>query len=661
MINQPLDQQINNAEGLGIRQLTQMQQTNPELVVGVALENLKQELMASERQRQMDMMKDSAPSDVIGQTYNEVAAMMGGGGQAPMGQAPMGQAPMGQAPMGQAPMGLPGLPTDNMAMQTAAQGGIIGYEEGGLLDGVANYISQYKQYMAGLASASTEEEKQERRRLWKIIQDRFDSTIVTEAHQKMSTEGQSGMDGMAGGGIVSLQEGGLLNQGDKTETGEIIVAMAGPNNGVPVTEEEYLVFMETGQLPPNRNATFDNNETFLDAEGTISDEDYTRRMRNEELRGNAQDSSQSVVDAYLGNNGEGIASVVPPSESVDPQGQGIPSSLNTSVDNTQTTEIYGGDGPDFLESMTKSFEEDPVDFAANSLMALSAAVPALRLTRGLLGLAARNKSLSLFMAGLGTKIYNSDYVQEQLKTLDLGEDLEAVTAEIAKATDTGASIDITEGDSQAPRSDEETLTEIARAIKDGSASPRVSSPEGNKDDGEGAADEEGGNNWLGKTMGVLELLGQGAGASEGYEFSKINEAEAAKQAVAEANEFDMEKQQAIIDQRRLEAADINELRRIIARQEGLEEARPRIVEEIKDSQGYLDKEKELKETYDKWLWGTGYDEAAVSAGLAEYIIKQANVKLRIIGEQYDPETGGVNSIGTSADTAGSRFIITESN
>ena len=217
MINQPLDQQIDNAEGLGIRQLMQMQQTNPELVVGVALENLKQELMAGERQRQMDMMKDSASPDVIGQTYNEVAAMMGGGGQAPMGQAPMGQAPMGQAPMGQAPMGLPGLPTDNMAMQTAAQGGIIGYEEGGLLDGVDNYISQYKQYIAGLASASTEEEKQERRRLWKIIQDSFDSTIVTEAHQKMSTEGQSGMDGMAGGGIVSLRKGGFLAIGDETE------------------------------------------------------------------------------------------------------------------------------------------------------------------------------------------------------------------------------------------------------------------------------------------------------------------------------------------------------------------------------------------------------------------------------------------------------------
>ena len=351
-------------------------------------------------------------------------------------------------------------------------------------------------------------------------------------------------------------------------------------------------------------------------------------MKWQELKAKGQASSQRAVDAYLGNDGEGIASVVPPSESADPQGQGIPSSLDTSVDNTQTTEIYGGDGPDFFESMTKSYEEDPVNFAANSLMTLSAAVPALRLTRGLLGLAARNKSLSLFMAGLGTKIYNSDYVQEQLKTLDLGEDLEAVTTEIAKATDTGTSIDVTEGDSQAPRSDEETLTEIARAIKDGSASPRVSSPEGNKDDGEG------GNNWLGKTMGVLELLGQGAGASKGYEFSKINEAEAAKQALTEANEFDMEKQQALLDQRRLEAADINELRRIIARQEGLEEARPRIVAGI---------------------------EAAVSAGLAEYIIKQANAELKIIGEQYYPEKGVVSSIGTSTDTAGSRFTITESN
>jgi hypothetical protein len=650
MINQPLDQQIDNAEGLGIRQLMQMQQTNPELVVGVALENLKQELMAGERQRQMDMMKDSASPDVIGQTYNEVAAMMGGGGQAPMGQAPMGQAPMGQAPMG-----LPGLPTDNMAMQTAAQGGIIGYEEGGLLDGVDNYISQYKQYIAGLASASTEEEKQERRRLWKIIQDSFDSTIVTEAHQKMSTEGQSGMDGMAGGGIVSLRKGGFLAIGDETEAGETIVAMAGPNGDIPVTDKELIAFRESGLLPPNRNSIFDDNETFLDAEGTISDQDYNRRMKWQELKAKGQASSQRAVDAYLGNDGEGIASVVPPSESADPQGQGIPSSLDTSVDNTQTTEIYGGDGPDFFESMTKSYEEDPVNFAANSLMTLSAAVPALRLTRGLLGLAARNKSLSLFMAGLGTKIYNSDYVQEQLKTLDLGEDLEAVTTEIAKATDTGTSIDVTEGDSQAPRSDEETLTEIARAIKDGSASPRVSSPEGNKDDGEG------GNNWLGKTMGVLELLGQGAGASKGYEFSKINEAEAAKQALTEANEFDMEKQQALLDQRRLEAADINELRRIIARQEGLEEARPRIVAGIKDSQGYLDKEKELKETYDKWLWGTGYDEAAVSAGLAEYIIKQANAELKIIGEQYYPEKGVVSSIGTSTDTAGSRFTITESN
>ena len=38
-----LDQQIDNAESLGIRQVREMQQTNPELVIGIALENLQQE------------------------------------------------------------------------------------------------------------------------------------------------------------------------------------------------------------------------------------------------------------------------------------------------------------------------------------------------------------------------------------------------------------------------------------------------------------------------------------------------------------------------------------------------------------------------------------------------------------------------------------------
>ena len=71
---------------------------------------------------------------------------------------------------------------------------------------------------------------------------------------------------MAGGGIVSLQQGGpvqkfqqgLSVEGDPltldsvTETGERIVALAGPN-GVPVTEEEYIAFTENGQLPANRN------------------------------------------------------------------------------------------------------------------------------------------------------------------------------------------------------------------------------------------------------------------------------------------------------------------------------------------------------------------------------------------------------------------------
>jgi hypothetical protein len=91
-----------------------------------------------------------------------------------------------------------------MGMAMAAQGGIVGYAEGGPLDDVTNYINQYKRYQEQLAIASTPEEKQALTARWKTVQASFDTNIVAEAHQKMSAEDQAGM---AGGGIVSFKTG----------------------------------------------------------------------------------------------------------------------------------------------------------------------------------------------------------------------------------------------------------------------------------------------------------------------------------------------------------------------------------------------------------------------------------------------------------------------
>ena len=125
-------------------------------------------------------------------------------GMPPQGIPPQGMPPQGMPPQGMPPQGLAGQPAPNMGMAMAAQGGIVGYAEGGPLDDVTNYINQYRRYQEQLAIASTPEEKQALTARWKTVQASFDTNIVAEAHQKMSAEDQAGM---AGGGIVSFKTG----------------------------------------------------------------------------------------------------------------------------------------------------------------------------------------------------------------------------------------------------------------------------------------------------------------------------------------------------------------------------------------------------------------------------------------------------------------------
>ena len=125
-------------------------------------------------------------------------------GMPPQGMPPQGMPPQGMPPQGMPPQGLAGQPAPNMGMAMAAQGGIVGYAEGGPLDDVTNYINQYRRYQEQLAIASTPEEKQALTARWKTVQASFDTNIVAEAHQKMSAEDQAGM---AGGGIVSFKTG----------------------------------------------------------------------------------------------------------------------------------------------------------------------------------------------------------------------------------------------------------------------------------------------------------------------------------------------------------------------------------------------------------------------------------------------------------------------
>lgn len=217
MINQPFDQQIDNAESLGLKQLAQMQQTNPDFAQAIAFENLKQSLLAHQNQTDMDNRPMGQPADVIGRNELEVREMLAGMG------APTEPTQMGQ-PTEPTPMGLPQLSANNLAVRSAAQGGIVGYAPGGgvqegdrpipagqpsaasqdaMAADVANYIKQYNDYKASLANAPTPAEKQQVENKWRVTQKSFPSDTVAAAHQKMSSASS-----MAGGGIVSLQGGG---------------------------------------------------------------------------------------------------------------------------------------------------------------------------------------------------------------------------------------------------------------------------------------------------------------------------------------------------------------------------------------------------------------------------------------------------------------------
>jgi hypothetical protein len=570
---------------------------------------------------------------------------------------------------------------------------------------------------------------------------------VTEAHQKMSTEGQSGMDGMAGGGIVSLQEGGFLAVGDETETGEVITRMIFSETGekIPVTSAEYRTYLETNALPPNRNAqseyvgdtelgglrkavesTFSRpTETSLNIEeqyaanpsartagelnptaggpganmlerGRVIDETFGNAIFGEngliadqkavaanpeydtlgkQVGAQGVATGEAVIQSILKTLGMGVNLGIGGLESLVDVGEGGATELNVQSEELVAAAVEKAENQ-FTLDMTPlvsqlqelnsnadvfSTEEGKARIAAleQTIKSRTAEynknIEGLRQTpslteaiknvpQGILGAMQRyQEDPSSTMVGGVLEGIAGTYKEQQTKNQNATNRAElAANAEAA-----------------APRSDEEMLTEIARAIKDGSGSPRISSPEGNTDDGEGAADEEGGNNWLGKTMGVLELLGQGAGASKGYEFSKINEAQAAKRALTEANEFDMEKQQALLDQRTDERSMLLDQQRLIARAEAMTDARADVMMAIQLSPERKIAKEKIENENDGGFFGFK-DQDAIDIALAKWDAARFKEKLAEVGEYFDEKTLQVRK-GPSADTAGSRFTITESN
>lgn len=236
------DTDVENAENLGIRQLTQLQQEYPRFAVGVAMENLKQDLVAQERQRQMDNQPAPQSPDVITQTEQEVMGMLGGGGQQP--------------PMPQQGMGISQLPADNMAMPMAAEGGIVGFAGKGpslVEEPDPLTVEQQRKRYKTLKELEAKYMAEGNQEALNNVRRELENYEGSMAAQPPKPTPENTLQ-MAGGGIVALQEGGLLKVGDIVEGGETIFMILPANRiggeDIPLTQAEYNTYLESNTLPP---------------------------------------------------------------------------------------------------------------------------------------------------------------------------------------------------------------------------------------------------------------------------------------------------------------------------------------------------------------------------------------------------------------------------
>ena len=820
MINQSFDRQIENAEkagrGKGIRELTQISESSPEFALAIAVENLKKDLMASERQENMDNRPTEVPPDVIGRNEQELMNMLSG--------AP--QQPQPQPQLQQQEQGLPQIPANNMAMPMAAQGGIVGYANGGDVEegwvgrlgqqlgdlgrgGVdlwkdasqwqLDHLQKLGRGIAGIGQGVGEEwrrvneqpeieamkslgqfageyfgDMRDRYKEWEgerntpdnvgktaqgyadatagidsallpetetfleaiEILENPESTDEQKAFARMQLEGlkdapmraemlqqvdkiRAARRGMAGGGIVSLAPGGLVEVGDTTEEGEVIVAMLG---NVPVTQVEYDSWLAGSPLPANRNAVptlappltpeqiaqkrvdqinqavgpLIGGDTGLwqDLKDVGSDPNLTtwQQRAGGGLEVGAEAASKFLAKVLGGTGagleyiarsgmdiGEGAAQTGALGEGVETIGEGLGSLTGPSLEQRQQLEDAFNAQLAALSAQLNELENTPINFDIDpNGEQRAAAVAALQGQRDRLQaqyesavaeLPSRTRSVREIPASISNFLqrYEDDPTSTWLgRTMeDIFGDARTTTqpapgetgphpltaADMINNPDLytqavqaqgGAALD------QKQAAFNNLLQQMA-AAQDGDVVEEVVDP----------VDPEG-SSWVDKLVDVGILLGGGAGASKGHEFAAITEAAAQRRAVEDAQEFDMAKQQALLNQRTEEYEARAAQLASIAKAEALLDLRPALVLEIQNSDARKIKERELMDTPEiNRGWLLPRNQEALDAALAEWDVEQLKLKMAEMGEYFNDATNTIERVPSTTTVTEGFGEVTE--
>ena len=222
-----IGQQLDDAGKLSIKELVQLQSVDPSLIYTLALQEKQKLQAAASNQEALGMQ--TIPSTITSQMEGRMPGVQ--------------QAAARTAPRPQMAQGISANPAQNMQAVGAAQGGIIGYAEGGATQDPNSEEAQRQRYLQLKAAEAQAIQTGNQLALQNIRRELRNYEGSTAAQAPAPTPENT--DGMAGGGIVSLAKGGFPDlSGDGKVTRKDILM----GRGVVGKQEGGIVGFATGDL-----------------------------------------------------------------------------------------------------------------------------------------------------------------------------------------------------------------------------------------------------------------------------------------------------------------------------------------------------------------------------------------------------------------------------
>ncbi len=481
-----IGQQLDDAGKLSIKELVQLQSVDPSLIYTLALQEKQKLQAAASNQEALGMQ--TIPSTITSQMEGRMPGVQ--------------QAAARTAPRPQMAQGISANPAQNMQAVGAAQGGIIGYAEGGATQDPNSEEAQRQRYLQLKAAEAQAIQTGNKLALQNIRRELRNYEGSTAAQAPAPTPENT--DGMAGGGIVSLAKGGFPDlSGDGKVTRKDILM----GRGVVGKQEGGIVGFANGDLV---GGFVEGENSLMGYTGLLDDQYYI----NGQLVSEAAyiDSKRKNVeveefkDFDLPRDAEGVADAM----------RGMADSYNTAM------------MPKITEAMAESYTDeqkgrpflDKLDEVITDVVRQRPSQEA-------------RDAASDVMA----QPFASIAEEEKVKS-----DRALATASRPPSFVTALEEDKAAKDKQATEFFTALMQENANKPAGGR---QVVAEEVEEVDKDGKSKLEG-------FMDVLEILGRGAGASKGFEGSKILE-ETREIEQAEADRAARrEEQQMVLDARSLE-------------------------------------------------------------------------------------------------------------